>query len=64
VVRKASALLVAHNHPSGDPEPSERDLELTWQLVQAAKLLNVHLVDHLIIGNPRWLSLRSLLGWT
>jgi DNA repair protein RadC len=64
VVRKASALLVAHNHPSGDPEPSEKDLELTWQLVQAAKLLNVHLVDHLIIGNPRCLSLRSLLDWT
>jgi DNA repair protein RadC len=64
VMRKASALLVAHNHPSGDPEPSERDREMTWQLVQAAHLLDVHLVDHLIIGNPRCLSLRSLLNWT
>lgn len=55
----ASALLVAHNHPSGDPEPSPDDLALTARLSRAARLLGFVLVDHLIIGGKDWISLRE-----
>jgi len=48
----ARAIVVAHNHPSGDPMPSEDDLELTEKLLEAGKLLNIQLLDHVIIGIP------------
>jgi DNA repair protein RadC len=55
----ATSVLIVHNHPSGDPTPSREDLRLTRQLSQAAKLLDINLHDHLIIGNgtERWVSL-------
>jgi DNA repair protein RadC len=55
----ASAVIVVHNHPSGDPTPSGEDLRLTRQLAEAAKLLDLRLHDHLIIGNgtEQWMSL-------
>ena len=56
---KASSLIVAHNHPSGDPTPSQQDYELTKILVDASRLLNIPLHDHLIIGQQRYLSLRQ-----
>jgi DNA repair protein RadC len=56
---KAASFLVAHNHPSGDPTPSPRDLELTKILVDASVLLGIPLQDHLIIGQGRYLSLRQ-----
>lgn len=55
----ASGLLVAHNHPSGDPEPSPEDLALTRRLDKAAGLLGFYLVDHLIIAGTDWVSLRQ-----
>lgn len=54
----ASALIVAHNHPSGDPEPSAEDLALTHRLDKAARLLGIQIVDHLVIGKRDWVSLR------
>jgi DNA repair protein RadC len=63
VLRKCPALLVAHAHPTGDPEPSFSDLAMTEQLVQAARLLDIDLVDHLIIGGSRTISLRSRMQW-
>lgn len=56
---KASSFIIAHNHPSGDPTPSQQDLELTTRLVEASRLLNIPLCDHLIIGHRRFLSLRQ-----
>jgi DNA repair protein RadC len=55
----ASSLLLIHNHPSGDPTPSREDIRLTRQLGEAAKLLDIRLHDHLIIGNgsEAWRSL-------
>ena len=55
----ASSLILVHNHPSGDPTPSREDLKLTRQLVDGAKLLDIRLHDHLIIGNGTlsWVSL-------
>lgn len=55
----ASAILVAHNHPSGDPEPSPEDVALTGRLDRAARLLGFHLVDHMVIGRMDWVSLRQ-----
>jgi len=55
----AAALILVHNHPSGDPTPSGEDLRLTRQLVDGARLLDLRLHDHLIIGNgtEQWVSL-------
>ena len=49
----AKAIIVAHNHPSGDPIPSDGDIEMTRKLIDAGHLMNVPLLDHLIIGEPR-----------
>ena len=56
----ASAIIMVHNHPSGDPTPSRADIEVTKEVAQAAALLGVTLHDHLIIGKGRHTSLRSL----
>ena len=48
-----------HNHPSGDPEPSDEDLRLTSELLAAARLLDIEFLDHLVIGHDRWVSIRS-----
>jgi DNA repair protein RadC len=50
ILRKAAALLLGHNHPSGDPTPSPEDRELTLRLVQCGELLGIRILDHLIIG--------------
>jgi len=50
VRERAAALIVAHNHPSGDQEPSQEDLEVTLRLVEAGKLLGIPILDHVIIG--------------
>jgi DNA repair protein RadC len=61
----SAALIVAHNHPSGDPSPSPEDLLITKQIVEAGTLLDVDVHDHLIIGQGRYVSLRERgLGFT
>jgi DNA repair protein RadC len=55
----ASAIIVAHNHPSGNPEPSPEDLEVTRQLVQIGRLLDIPVLDHVIIGERRSVSLQA-----
>ena len=60
VRRQAAAMVVVHNHPSGDPSPSAEDLRITRELAEAGRLLDVELLDHLVIGHGRWVSLRSL----
>ncbi len=56
----AAAIIVAHNHPSGDPGPSGEDLRITAELAEAGRLLDIELLDHLVIGRGRWTSLRSI----
>lgn len=56
---KAASLIVAHNHPSGDPTPSSQDLELTQILIQSSQLIGIPLHDHLIIGSQSYYSLRE-----
>ena len=60
VRRCAAAVVVAHNHPSGDPSPSGEDLRITAELVEAGRLLDIELLDHVVIGRGRWTSLRAM----
>jgi DNA repair protein RadC len=55
----ASALIVVHNHPSGDPTPSPDDVAVTRAITQAGKLLDVDVLDHLVIGQGKWVSLKE-----
>jgi len=59
----AISIIVAHNHPSGDPEPSEEDRQFTKKLKEAGELLTIRVLDHLIIGdNDRWYSFSNERG--
>lgn len=55
----AAAFIVVHNHPSGDPAPSPEDVHVTRQIVQAGKLLDILLLDHIVIGRQRYVSLKE-----
>jgi DNA repair protein RadC len=55
----AAAIIIVHNHPSGDPAPSPDDIALTRAVVQAGKLLDVEVLDHLVIGKGRFISLKE-----
>jgi len=54
----AVSVTVAHNHPSGNPEPSPEDIQVTAKIVQAGKLLDIEVLDHVILGERRWVSLK------
>ena len=60
----AASLILAHNHPSGDPEPSPEDLRVTCQLVESGRLLGIPVRDHVVLGDGRYVSLmeRGLCG--
>ena len=60
IMTAASALIVMHNHPSGESSPSEADIKVTRDLIRAGQLLKMELVDHVIIGNGNRTSLREL----
>ncbi len=55
----ASALILVHNHPSGDPTPSPEDVHLTAEAAKAGELLGIEVLDHLVIGRPNFVSLRE-----
>ncbi len=57
--RNAAAIIVVHNHPSGDPTPSPDDVAITRAIREAGKLLDIPLLDHLIIGHNRYVSLKE-----
>jgi DNA repair protein RadC len=59
VRRSSTAVIIVHNHPSGDPTPSPDDVAVTRAFVQAGKLLDVEVLDHLVIGQGRWVSLKE-----
>ncbi|MGH2801078.1 MAG: JAB domain-containing protein, partial [Thermoleophilaceae bacterium] len=59
VRRHAAAILIAHNHPSGDPEPSADDVRTTREAIAAGRLLGIPVVDHVVLGAGRWSSLRQ-----
>ncbi|KAB2952149.1 DNA repair protein RadC [Heliorestis acidaminivorans] len=61
LIRKsAAAVVVVHNHPSGDPSPSKEDREMTRRLVDSGKLLGIEVLDHIVIGDNKYSSLKEL----
>jgi len=60
IVASAAAIVLMHNHPSGEPQPSEADIKVTRDLIRAGQLLKVEVLDHVIVGNPTHCSLRQL----
>ncbi len=58
IAERAAAVILVHNHPSGDPTPSAEDVAMTAEVKAAAAALSVVLHDHIIVGNGRWLSFR------
>lgn len=59
VKRSAAAVVLIHNHPSGDPSPSTEDLDITLRLIESAKILGISVIDHIIIGDGVYTSLKS-----
>jgi len=57
--RSSASILCAHNHPSGDPTPSPEDVQITKRLAEAGQLLGIELLDHLVIGDNRYISLKE-----
>lgn len=55
----ASSIIIVHNHPSGNPAPSQQDIEITKTIMEAGKIINIEVIDHLIIGDGRYISLKE-----
>jgi DNA repair protein RadC len=55
-------IVLVHNHPSGDPEPSDEDVKLTSEVIAAAQLLDIQVLDHLVVGGDKFASIRSQRG--
>ncbi|MGD0260060.1 MAG: JAB domain-containing protein [Verrucomicrobiota bacterium] len=60
IMASAAAIIIAHNHPSGESTPSQADINITRDLIRAGQLLKIEVLDHVIIGNPNHSSLRSM----
>lgn len=59
IKRSAASVVFIHNHPSGDPTPSQQDIDTTQRLVQAADILGINVLDHIVIGDGEYISLKS-----
>lgn len=59
VKRSAAAIILVHNHPSGDPNPSNEDMETTRRLVEAGQIVGIEVLDHVIIGDNKYCSMKS-----
>ena len=59
IIHKTASIIIAHNHPSGDLEPSDADLEITKRLVNAGKILGIKVVDHVIVTKNNWRSFKE-----
>lgn len=60
VLHNAAAIICFHNHPSGDTEPSKDDIEVTKRLVEAGKIMGIEVLDHIIIGDDKYTSLKGM----
>lgn len=59
IENSAAAIILSHNHPSGDPTPSDEDIKITRQLIEASNLMNIEILDHIIIGGNKYISLKD-----
>ena len=55
----SASIIVCHNHPSGDPSPSKEDINITIRLKECGKIMGIELLDHIIIGNNKYVSLKE-----
>ncbi|MBE6081492.1 MAG: DNA repair protein RadC [Tissierellaceae bacterium] len=60
LLNNANSIILTHNHPSGDPTPSNEDIKITHQLMETGKILNIELLDHIVIGSGEYSSLKQL----
>ncbi|HQE22907.1 MAG TPA: DNA repair protein RadC [Syntrophomonadaceae bacterium] len=60
IKRSAASVILVHNHPSGDPNPSTEDIQITRRLIEAGNLIGIEVLDHIIIGEHKYCSLKSL----
>ena len=59
ISENAAGIIVLHNHPSGDPTPSEEDIQVTKQLFEAGKIMGIDLIDHIIVGENKYASFKE-----
>ncbi len=59
ILSNASNIILAHNHPSGNPEPSRQDMDMTKRLAEAGRLLGIEVLDHVIVSDDRYFSFRE-----
>lgn len=59
ILSNAASILVGHNHPSGDPTPSNEDIQVTKRLVEAGKLMGIDILDHIVMGDDSFVSLKE-----
>jgi DNA repair protein RadC len=59
IMKAVSAIVMCHNHPSGDPEPSQEDITLTKRLLEVGKIIGIEVLDHVIIANGMYVSLKE-----
>jgi len=59
ILHNAASIICFHNHPSGDPEPSKEDVELTKRLVEAGKIMGIEVFDHIVVGDDGYVSLKE-----
>lgn len=59
LLNNAASIICFHNHPSGDPTPSREDIEVTKRLVEAGKIIGIEVLDHVIVGDERFVSLKE-----
>ena len=64
ILDNAGSILLAHNHPSGIPDPSPEDIRVTEDLRKAGKMLDIHIMDHIIVGHNCFKSIRTIVPWT
>jgi DNA repair protein RadC len=60
ILANAAALVLSHNHPSGDPTPSAEDFQMTTKLISAGTLLGIQILDHIIVGDLRYVSFKEI----
>ena len=59
IKKNATSIIIVHNHPSGDPSPSPEDIALTRAIIQAGKLLDIDVLDHIVIGHKQFVSMKE-----
>lgn len=58
-IMNSASIIIAHNHPSGNPQPSKEDIDITRRLVECGKILGIDVLDHIIIGEDKYVSLKE-----